>query len=263
MKYQKIAIIAGSNNEAALKKKDQLVEKYNFKDLTKSHKNTKDIDLIFALGGDGLMLKLLHDFAENPIPIYGINYGTFGFLMNHLPKKDLLTIIEEATQSTLYPLKMDVTDASNKKHRHIAINEISLLRQSSQAVKVEIEINNKKRLKSLTGDGILVATPAGSTAYNLSAGGPIIPFGSEILALTTISPFRPRNWKGALLPENSKIKFKILDHKSRPTIASADSIEVKNAKEIAISQDRSTPFTILFNADKSLEERIIREQFKI
>lgn len=261
MTYQNIAIIAAKDNEKALAKKDQLIAKYNFKDLTKNHKNLANIDLIIALGGDGLMLKLLHDFEKNPIPIYGINYGTNGFLLNEKSNKDLISCLKNTQKTILYPLSMTVIDGNNKKHHHLAINEVSLIRQSSQAIKIEIEINQKKRLEKLVGDGVLVATPAGSTAYNLSAGGPIIPFGSQILSLTTLSPFRPKNWKGALLPENSEIKLKILDHKTRPAIASADSIEIQNAKEIIIKQDRQKAFTILFDANKSLEERIISEQF--
>ena len=261
MKYKNIAVIASKNNQAALAKKDSLIKKYNFADLTFDHKKTAGIDLIIAIGGDGFMLHLLHEFELNPLPIYGINCGTVGFLMNSNKDEDFLETLEKATPSTLYPLRMEVIDASGEKHTHIAINEVSLLRQSSQAAKIKIEVNQKSRIDSLTGDGVLVATPAGSTAYNLSAGGPIIPFGSEILALTAISPFRPRNWSSALLPANSKIKFEILNHTSRPTSANADSIEVRNAKEVTVFEDRSIAFRILFDPNHSLEERIIREQF--
>jgi NAD+ kinase len=156
---------------------------------------------------------------------------------------------------------MNVLDFEGKTYSQIAINEIALLRQSSQAAKIRITINEQERLGCLVADGILVATAAGSTAYNLSAGGPIIPFGSEILALTPISPFRPRKWRGALLPANSRIKLEILDCESRPTSATADANEVKNVKEVMIFEDRSVAFEILFDPNHSLEERIIREQF--
>jgi NAD+ kinase len=156
---------------------------------------------------------------------------------------------------------MDVVCANNKKHRHIAINEISLLRQSSQAAKIKVNINGHQRLESLVADGVLVATQAGSTAYNLSVGGPIIPFGVNILALTPISPFRPRHWNGALLPSDSKIEFEILDFKSRKASATADYIEVRDVKNVAVIEDRNIAFKILFDQNHSLEERIINEQF--
>ena len=261
MKYKNIAVIAAKNNQDALTKKDFLIQKYGFKDLTFNHKKTDEIDLIIAIGGDGLMLHLLHDYEEKPVAIYGINCGTIGFLMNSFREENFLEIVENAKESTLYPLRMNVIDASNETHNHVAINEVALLRESSQAAKIKIIINDQQRLASLAADGILVSTAAGSTAYNLSAGGPIIPFGSEILALTPISPFRPRNWSGALLPANSKIKLEVLDFESRPVSATADSKEVKNVKEVVIFEDRSIAFKILFDPNHSLEERIIREQF--
>lgn len=261
MKYKNIAVIAARDNQEAINKKDLLVEKYGFRDITIDHKTIPDIDLVIAIGGDGLILHLFHDYELNRVPIYGINFGTVGFLMNTFNEENLLDAIKNAQETTLYPLRMNVIDAEGKKHSQIAINEIALLRQSSQAAKIEIKINGKKRVDCLTADGILVATSAGSTAYNLSAGGPIIPFGSEILALTPISPFRPRNWNGALLPAKSKINFSILDFKSRPVAVTADYNEINNVKEIAVFEDRSISFKILFDPNHSLEERIIREQF--
>ncbi len=256
-----IAIIAAKNNPEALAKKDALVKKFGFKDLTFDHKKSDGIDLLIAVGGDGLMLHLLHEFEKNPLPIYGINCGTVGFLMNSFHEENFLDNLTKAQVSTLHPLRMEVIDTTGKKHSYIAINEVALLRQSSQAAKIRIEINGQERINYLAADGVLVATSAGSTAYNLSAGGPIIPFGAEILALTPISPFRPRNWNGALLPANSKIKLEILEHESRPTSATADSNEIRNVKEVLISEDRSITFKILFDSNHSLEERIIREQF--
>lgn len=261
MKYKNIAVIAAKNNPAALTKRDSLVKEYNFKDITSNHKEIANIDLVIAIGGDGLMLHLLHEYESSPIAIYGVNCGTVGFLMNSFHQEDFLNALENAQESELHPLRMEVTDTSNQKHSHLAINEVALVRQSSQAAKIKIEINGHERIKSLAADGVLLATPAGSTAYNLSAGGPIIPFGSEILALTPISPFRPRNWSGALLPANSQVKLEVLHPESRPVSATADSSEVRNVKEVIISEDRSIAFKILFDPNHSLEERIIREQF--
>ncbi len=257
---KRIAVIAAKKNLAAIARKDALVAKYGFIDLTSDQKNVTEIDLVVAIGGDGLMLHLLHEYAGK-MPIYGVNCGTVGFLMNSPNEENFLETLAKAQESTLYPLRMEVVDANNQTHSHIAINEVALLRQSSQAAKIKIEINGRERISCLAADGILVATPAGSTAYNLSAGGPIIPFGSEILALTPISPFRPRNWSGALLPANSKIRLEVLNFESRPVSATADSKEVKNVKEVIIFEERNVQFKILFDPNHSLEERIIREQF--
>jgi NAD+ kinase len=262
MKYQKIGIIS-SENKLAMLRKAQLVKKYNLIDLPlKNSPQLFKMDLIIALGGDGLMLHLLHLIEDNPVPVYGINFGTIGFLMNSDCKRNnLLNIIDDAQPSILHPLKMIATDIDNKKHHLLAINEVSLIRQSNQATKIKITVNNKTRIESLAADGVLVATSAGSTAYNLSVGGPIIPFASDIIALTPISPFRPRHWHGALLPANSKIKFTILDQKNRPVSATADYNEVRNVKTVEVREYRTQQFSILFDADHSLEERIIREQF--
>lgn len=258
---KRIAVIAAKNNPRALETKDLLVKKYSLTDLTNNHKNISGIDLVVAIGGDGLMLHLLHEYEKSQTPIYGINCGTVGFLMNSFNLENFLENLENSQESKLYPLRMNVVDAEGKNHSHIAINEIALLRQSSQAAKIKIEINGRERINSLAADGVLVATAAGSTAYNLSAGGPIIPFGSEIVALTPISTFRPRNWHGALLPSSSKIKLEVLNFESRPVSATADFNSVQNVKEVIIFEDRSTNFKILFDQNHSLEERIIREQF--
>jgi len=259
---KKIAVVASKNNTKALEKKNHLVEKYSLIDLTNNHQNIADIDLVVAIGGDGLMLHLLHQYENSKIPIYGVNCGTVGFLMNSFEPENFLENLKRAEESRIYPLRMNVIDAEEKLHSHLAINEVALLRQSSQAAKIRIEINGRERISSLAADGVLVATPAGSTAYNLSAGGPIIPFSADILALTPISPFRPRNWHGALLPANSKIKLEVLDYKSRPVSATADFNEVSNVKEVTVFEDRDINFKILFDPNHSLEERIIREQFK-
>lgn len=265
--YKKIAVISALQNIPALKIKNSLIKKFNFYDLEIDQpKNIAKainlgVDLVIAIGGDGLMLKVLHSFEDSKISVYGINCGTIGFLMNSNPKDKIIEKINQAKISTINPLRMNALDIDNRKFSHIAINEVALLRQTNQASKINIEINQHQRLSMLVADGIMVATPAGSTAYNSSVGGPIIPFGAEILALTPISPFRPRKWSGALLPANSKIKFKIIDPKERLVSATADSKEVRNVKEVEVFQDLSINFQILFDPNHSLEERIIQEQF--
>lgn len=259
-KYKNIAVIAAKGNKEAVKRKDLLVEKYNFIDLSSDHSNITNIHLIVAIGGDGLMLHLLHDFENKAVPVYGVNCGTVGFLMNSF-QEDFLAAIETAKESLIYPLRVTVIDENDKKYNYIAINEAYLLRQSNQIAKIKIEIGGHTRIKNLMADGVLVATAAGSTAYNLSVGGPIIPFGSDILAITPISPFRPRRWRGALLASNSRIRFEILDYKTRPTSAVADYNEIRNVKEVIVEEDRNTTFKILFDPNHSLEERIISEQF--
>lgn len=259
MKYDKIAIIASDNLEA-IKQKKAFIQEYEFLDLEKIKLKKNAVDLIIALGGDGLMLHLLHEYKNLEVPIYGINFGTIGFLMNSI-SKNLHKALSNAKEYELHPLKMIVTDVNRKKHDHLAINEVSLLRQTNQTSKIQITVNNKVRMKSLDGDGVLVATSAGSTAYNLSVRGPIIPFGAKMIAMTPISPFRPRNWHGALLPSDTRIKFTILDHQKRPVSASADYNEIRDVKEVEIFEDKAKTFKILFDPNHSLEERIIKEQF--
>ncbi|MDA0902224.1 MAG: NAD kinase [Proteobacteria bacterium] len=260
MIYKKIAIIS-SDNKAAIAKKAELIKQYGFIDNKAADFKKGDIDLIIALGGDGLMLHSLHEYQAFQAPIYGINYGTVGFLMNSLSEENLIDVIQKAEESILQPLKMVATDIHGKKHSYLAINEVSLLRQSNQAAKIKIEVNGKARISDLSADGILVCTSAGSTAYNLSVNGPIIPFGAKVIALTPISAFRPRNWRGALLPHSSKVRFTILEHDSRPVSAVADYSEVRDVVKVDVKRDRSKSFKILFDPNHSLEERIIREQF--
>jgi NAD+ kinase len=260
--YKNIAIIAAKNNIEAIKKKDVLVKKYDFKDITTDHKKIADSDLVIAVGGDGLMLHMLHEYEKTPLPIYGINCGTVGFLMNTFCEENFLEVLAKAQESRIHPLRMKSLDQSGEFHNHLAINEVALLRQSSQAAKIIIEIDGQERINYLAADGVLVSTAAGSTAYNLSAGGPIIPMTSKILALTPISPFRPKKWHGALLPSNCKVKFKVIDSESRPVSATADSNEVRNVKEVEVFEEKSVTFKILFDPNHSLEERIIREQFR-
>lgn len=260
-KYQKIAIISALNNKIASQKKAKLIKKYDFVDLENSKINIKEIDLILVLGGDGMMLHLLHKYEKLNIPFYGINCGNVGFLMNSPDENNLIKVIEKAEISVIHPLKMTAIDKNDNKHVKIAINEVSLSRQTSQAAHIKIKVNNKIRLDNLCGDGVLLSTPAGSTAYNMSLRGPILPLNSNILALTPISPFRPRNWHGAIIPESSEIEFIVLNHEKRQVSATADFIEVKNIKKVKIKEDKNISFQLMFDADHSLEERIIREQF--
>ena len=256
--FQKIGI-ASSNLSEAINHKNQLKRKYSFVDIDEF--GLENVDSIIALGGDGLMLHLLHKYGSPEIPVYGINYGTFGFLMNNDRDSDILQLMADSKEEILHPLKMKITDVNGNKLEFFAINEVSLLRQSNQTSKIEVTINDKVRIKNLQADGILVATPAGSTAYNRSVGGPIIPLSASMLAITPISPFSPRHWKGALLPMNSKIKFKILNNVKRPVSATADFNEVRDVLEVEVTEFKEMKFRILFDKDHSLEERIIREQF--
>ncbi len=262
MTNKKIAIIAAKDNQDAQAKKNLLIKKYGFIDLDKTNKDDA-LDLIVVLGGDGTMLHLLHQYEKNPIPFYGINCGTVGFLMNAYNEENLLAAINGAKATTLHPLRMEVVDVDGAKHSHIAVNEVSLLRQINQAAKINICVNGLERLDCLTADGIVVATSAGSTAYNLSLRGPIIPFGAKMLALTPISPFRPRNWRGAILPAESVIEFTVVDASLRQVSATADYNEVRNVKKVTVKEDVSLQFTLLFDSGHSLEERIIREQFVV
>lgn len=255
VKYQKIACVA-DNSEIAKEAHNKLKTKYDL------IRDPKKADVIIALGGDGFMLHTLHNYLELNIPVYGMNCGTVGFLMNEFSDSDLVNKINEAKEEVVHPLKMIVKTVSGKKHEAIAINEVSLLRETRQAAHIRISIDSKVRMDELVCDGILVATPAGSSAYNLSVHGPVIPLGTNILALTPISPFRPRRWRGALLPYKAKIKFEIMQNKKRPVSAVADFTEVRDVKTVEVRQSRSKKIKLLFNPGHSLEERIIGEQFQ-
>lgn len=265
--FKKIAVICALKNHQAQQIKNELLKKYSFFDLDIDKQSSiqkaydQQIDLIIAIGGDGLMLRILHAFEKKPIAVYGLNCGTIGFLMNSYNCDLFLENIAVAEIARIHPLRMTAWDINQQVHSFIAINEIALLRQTNQACKIRIVINQQERLACLMADGVMVATPAGSTAYNLSAGGPIIPFGAEILALTPISSFRPRKWNGALLPANSKVIFEILESQSRSVSATADSREVRDVSKVEVFQELETNFEILFDNNHSLEERIIREQF--
>ena len=218
-------------------------------------------DAIIAIGGDGMLLKALRSSLEANIPVFGLNKGNVGFLMNELSYEDLEKRVSIANKVITHPLKMKTNNIDNETVTESAVNEVSLSRQTHQAAHLKIIIDDKERLSELVCDGILVSTPIGSTAYNLSAHGPIIPLNANILALTPISAFRPRRWKGALLPENVKIRIEILDFKRRTVSATADNIEARNIKEIEIIADKNKTLTLLHDPGHSLDERIMKEQF--
>jgi NAD+ kinase len=221
----------------------------------------KDADVIVALGGDGFMLQALRRFIDGRKPVFGLNRGSVGFLMNDYSADGLDLRLSRAQAVTLYPLQMIAKTADGKTHESLAINEVSLLRETYQAANLEIIIDGVSRMEELICDGAMVATPAGSTAYNLSAHGPIIPLSAEILALTPISAFRPRRWRGALLPHDADVVFRIHDAAKRPVSATADDFEVRNVIEVTIREDRVRSFQLLFDPETNLEERILKEQF--
>jgi NAD+ kinase len=232
--------------------------------LTKLHGNAaaEKADVVVALGGDGMMLQVMHRFVSTGIPIYGMNRGTVGFLMNDFSDRNLPERLAAAELTRIHPLKMKATGHDGKTHSAIAFNEVSLLRQRHQAARIRITVDDRVRLEELICDGILVATPVGSTAYNLSAHGPILPIGSPNLALTPISAFRPRNWRGAILPHKAKVKLEIQDVDKRPVAAVADHVEVRNVKAVEISEDKKRSVQILFDPGHSLAERVLKEQFR-
>jgi NAD+ kinase len=221
----------------------------------------EEADVIVALGGDGLMLQSLHRFMGTGKPIYGMNKGTIGFLMNDFREDDLFERLEAAERSVVHPLLMVAWDVHGVAHTARAINEVSMLRQTYQAGKLRVSVDNRVRIPELIADGILVATPAGSTAYNLSVGGPILPLTAPLLALTPISAFRPRRWRGALLPDYAKIQIEVLEAGNRPVSAVADHTEFRNVSRVDVSMDRSVDLVMLHDPGHSLDERILREQF--
>jgi NAD+ kinase len=218
-------------------------------------------DVIVALGGDGLMLQVLHRFMGSGKPIFGMNRGSVGFLMNEYQESGLRNRLASAHASTVHPLIMRATTVDGRVEVARAINEVSLLRQSYQAAKLRISLDGKERMGELVADGLLVATPAGSTAYNLSADGPILPLDAPLMALTPISAFRPRRWRGALLPNRAVVTITILEAEKRPVNAVADHFETKNVAEVHIEMDHATGLVLLHDPGHSLDERILREQF--
>lgn len=218
-------------------------------------------DIIVPLGGDGFLLECLHGLYHHGKAFYGVNKGSEGFLLNQSISERLSDRIPKSHAITLRALTMKATTTDGETHEAIAFNEVALFRQTRQTAHVKVTIDGIERLEELVADGVMIATPAGSTAYNLSAHGPIIPLNSPLLALTPISPFRPRRWKGALLPENAKVEFDIIDTEKRPTGVSADFTEIRNIKSVSVCQCDDVKVKLLFDPDHALEERIMREQF--
>ncbi len=253
MQFKTIGFVAAQGREArdALRRMCALY----------AHVAPRRADIVIALGGDGFMLETLHAFLRRGTPIYGMNRGSVGFLMNVYREDGLLERLARAEPIKLHPLRMNVIDRKGRRRSALAINEVSLLRQTRLAAKLQIRVDSKVRLEELICDGALVSTPAGSTAYNLSAYGPILPLGAGVLALTPISAFRPRRWRGALMPHDAKVTFEVLDPRHRPVSAVADFTEVRDVRRVSICEDRSLTPTLLFDPEHNLEERIIAEQY--
>ena len=250
---EKIAFLAADTDsaQAAL---HELTEIYGQCDF-------KTADYIVALGGDGFMLQTLHLCQNLRAPVYGMNRGTVGFMMNAYEIKVLPLRLANAEQQIINPLIMKATLVDGKVETALAINEVSLLRAGPQAAKLKIWVDNRQRMEELVCDGVLVATPAGSTAYNYSAHGPILPMGADVLAMTALNAYRPRRWRGALLPKTSIVRIDVLDNNKRPVMADADSVSFKNVKKVEISSDTKIKHKILFNQGHGLDERLIQEQF--
>lgn len=221
----------------------------------------EEADAIVVLGGDGTMLRALHAFADYQAPLYGMNLGTLGFLLNTYKKDELEERIENAKRYTIRPLIMKAIDKDGEEHEELAFNEVSLLRETHNSAKIKVFVNGEVRMKELVCDGVIVSTPVGSTAYNTSAGGAILPLQANIIAMTPISPFRPRKWPGALLKNDSKIKFEVTKSIERPVSATADSKEVRNIKEVSICESKKISKSLLFDPENLLQERIFKEQF--
>ena len=222
----------------------------------------EEADVIVALGGDGFMLETLHRHLQRAVPIFGVNCGTVGFLMNASDEDDLPARLARAEEVTLRPLAMTAHCIDGQTVRAIAINEVSLLREERQAAKLRLSVDGVVRLEELICDGVLVATPAGSTAYNLSAHGPIVPINAPLLALTPISAFRPRRWRGALLPNSAQVTIDVLEANKRPVSATADFTEVRDVTRVEVCEDKSVALHLLFDSEHDLEERIVKEQFQ-
>ena len=252
-RYDRIAFVASAGTEA----QQALTQ------LTALYDNCEpaEADIVVALGGDGLMLQTLHRQMRTDKPIYGMHRGTVGFLMNEFSTHDLKARLAAARESVIHPLLMRATDVHDKVHIYHAINEVALFRQTHQAARLRILVDEHERMPELIADGILVATPAGSTAYNLSAQGPILPINAALLALTPISAFRPRRWRGALLPDAAFVVIEVLEGDKRPVAAVADHDEARDVRRVEVLSDKTISMRMLFDPGHSLEERILREQF--
>ena len=245
-----------AKNKKAKVVADELLSLYGQVDLSRA-------EVIVAVGGDGAMLAAMRESITYNIPVFGLNRGNIGFLMNDFHKLNLIERLKDANEIIVHPLEMVAVDSKNKKYVELAINEVAIFRRTHQSAIISIKIDDTERLSELTCDGVMVATPVGSTAYNLSAHGPILPIGSEILALTPISPFRPRRWRGAVIKNKSIIEFNIINPKLRPVSASADAKEVKNIKQVFVSQKHNIDLRILYDKTNGMEDKYLKEQFSI
>lgn len=250
---KRIAFLA-SDAEMAQDARDRLIEQYG-------NAAPRDAEVVVALGGDGFMLRTLKNMQHLDAPVYGMNRGTIGFLMNNFHEEDLMARLADAQEEVINPLAMRAMDQSGKLHEALAINEVSLLRAGPQAARLKISVDGRERMAELVCDGALLSTPAGSTAYNYSAHGPILPIGADVLALTAIAAFRPRRWRGALLPKIAKVRFDVLDADKRPVMADADSISFPDIDWVEIRSEPAITHRILFDPGHGLEERLISEQF--
>ncbi len=254
MNFNKPVFLASSNNEA-IEQKKVLQEQYGTNSLDNA-------DVIVVLGGDGFMLEAIKSHMSQDLPLFGLNYGSIGFLMNSSNQNDLFNRINQSQSIKISPLIMKAMSVNGSIHEAIAINEVSLLRETHQASKIKISVDGNVRLDELICDGVLISTPSGSTAYNLSAHGPILPINADVLALTPISAFRPRRWKGAILNNESNVKFEIIESKKRPVSAVADSTEFRDISSVEVHQSNDQVVELLFDENHSFDERILNEQFK-
>ncbi|QKX02764.1 NAD kinase [Wolbachia endosymbiont of Litomosoides sigmodontis] len=260
-KYKNIGYVASGPPKS--QEVSKLLQKLNFISVTE--KNKSEIDLLIVVGGDGFMLRTLHNhiIGNKDIHVYGVNTGNVGFLMNKCfnSSKDLIDNIEYATSAQLTLLKMEATDLSSKKYHHVAVNEVYIFRKANQIVEMNITINNKFKMEKFRGDGIILSTPTGSTAYNFSAGGPILPLNSNLFALTSINSYYPRHWDGALISNDTIVQIDINDAQNRPALIVSDYKEFYNISQIKMQKDHENTVTLLFDKDYSLDERIFERQF--
>jgi NAD+ kinase len=252
-RFERVAFVASAADDAVAARAE-LVARYGDAPVSGA-------DVVVALGGDGMMLQTLHDVMGLNLPIYGMNRGSVGFLMNEYRADELVERLHAAERTVIHPLTMRARDRDGRVHVAKAINEVQLWRQTFQAAKLRIEVDGTVRLPELACDGVLVATPTGSTAYNLSAHGPLLPLASPLLALTPISPFRPRRWRGALLPDRAAVAIDVLEFEKRPVAAVADNTEFRDVRRVEIALDRKTALTMLHDPGHGLDERILAEQF--
>jgi NAD+ kinase len=253
MSVPKIAFVAGKS-ETAQDAMSSLCTKYD-------HVRPEKADIIVALGGDGFMLRTLHKYLHLAKPVFGMNRGSVGFLMNEYREDDLMQRIQRMESFELHPLRMEAECKNGKTHEAIAFNEVSLFRETGQAAHIRVSVDGVVRLEEMVCDGVLISTPAGSTAYNMSAYGPILPLGAGVLALTAISAYRPRRWRGAILPHHATVEFEIGSKQKRPVGASADFNEFRDVVKVKVYEDRSLYSNVLYDPEHNLEERILQEQF--